>query len=58
MTRRRLTTLSYSYSDSYGYESDPVGNGSPAGAMGQLRQQNPFPDLKAYTVLLGCTYSF
>lgn len=37
---------------------DQHGNGSPAGAIGQLRQQNLFPDLKAYTVLLGYTYSF
>lgn len=36
---------------------DPHGNGSPAGAIGQLRQQNLFPDLQAYTVLLGYTYS-
>jgi hypothetical protein len=37
---------------------DQHGNGSPAGAIGQLRQQNLFPDLRAYTVLLGYTYSF
>ncbi len=37
---------------------DQHGNGSPAGAIGQLRQQNLFPDLKAYTVLLGYTFSF
>jgi len=37
---------------------DQHGNGSPAGAIGQLRQQNLFPDLKAYTVLFGYTISF
>jgi hypothetical protein len=37
---------------------DQHGNGSPAGAIGQLQQQNLFPDLKAYTVLLGYTVSF
>ncbi|MDP8983803.1 MAG: DUF3570 domain-containing protein [Pseudomonadota bacterium] len=37
---------------------DQHGNGSPAGAIGQLRQQNLFPDLKAYTVLLGYTFAF
>ncbi|MDP9084993.1 MAG: DUF3570 domain-containing protein, partial [Pseudomonadota bacterium] len=37
---------------------DQQGNGSPAGAIGQLRQQNLFPDLKAYTVLLGYTFAF
>lgn len=37
---------------------DQHGNGSPAGAIGQLRQQNLFPDLKAYTLLLGFTYAF
>lgn len=37
---------------------DQHGNGSPTGAIGQLRQQNLFPDLKAYTVLLGYTVSF
>jgi len=34
------------------------GDGSPAGAIGQLQQQNLFPDLKAYTLLLGYTISF
>ena len=34
------------------------GNGSPSGAIGQLRDQNLFPDLKAFTVLVGYTYSF
>jgi hypothetical protein len=37
---------------------DQHGNGSPAGAIGQLQQQNLFPDLKAYTLLLGYTYAF
>jgi hypothetical protein len=37
---------------------DQHGNGSPAGAIGQLQQQNLFPDLKAYTLLLGYTFSF
>jgi hypothetical protein len=37
---------------------DQHGNGSPASAVGQLRQQDLFPDLKAYTVLLGYTFSF
>lgn len=37
---------------------DQQGNGSPAGAIGQLQQQNLFPDLKAYTLLLGYTYAF
>lgn len=37
---------------------DQHGNGSPAGAIGQLKQQNLFPDLKAYTVLLGYTVAF
>lgn len=37
---------------------DQHGNGSPAGAIGQLQQQNLFPDLKAYTLLLGYTYEF
>jgi uncharacterized protein DUF3570 len=37
---------------------DQHGNGSPAGAIGQLRQQNLFPDLKAYTLLLGYTFAF
>jgi hypothetical protein len=37
---------------------DQVGNGSPAEAVGQLRQQNLFPALKAVTVLLGFHYSF
>jgi len=34
------------------------GNGSPAEAIGQLRQQDLFPDLKAFTVLVGYTYAF
>ena len=37
---------------------DQQGNGSPAGAIGQLQQQNLFPSLKAVTVLLGFRYSF
>lgn len=37
---------------------DQHGNGSPAYAIGQLRQQNLFPDLQAVTVLLGYTYAF
>lgn len=37
---------------------DEHGNGSPAGAIGQLQQQNLFPDLKAYTLLLGYTFAF
>jgi hypothetical protein len=37
---------------------DQHGNGSPADAIGQLRQQNLFPDLKAYTLLLGYTFAF
>ena len=37
---------------------DQHGNGSPAGAIGQLRQQNLFPDLKAFTLLLGYTFAF
>jgi hypothetical protein len=37
---------------------DQHGNGSPPGAIGQLQQQNLFPDLKAYTVLLGYTFAF
>lgn len=37
---------------------DQRGNSSPAGAIGQLQQQNLFPDLKAYTVLLGYTVAF
>ncbi len=37
---------------------DQHGNGSPPGAIGQLQQQNLFPDLKAYTLLLGYTYAF
>jgi hypothetical protein len=37
---------------------DQQGNGSPASAIGQLRQQNLFPGLKAATVLLGYTYAF
>lgn len=37
---------------------DQHGNGSPGGAIGQLQQQNLFPDLKAYTLLLGYTYAF
>jgi hypothetical protein len=37
---------------------DQHGNGSPAGAIGQLRQQNLFPDLKAVSVLFGYTYAF
>ena len=37
---------------------DQHGNGSPAGAIGQLRQQNLFPDLKAVTLLLGYSLAF
>jgi hypothetical protein len=37
---------------------DQHGNGSPAGAIGQLQQQNLFPDLKAYTLLLGYSFGF
>ena len=37
---------------------DQQGNGSPAGAIGQLKQQNLFPELKAYTLLLGYTVAF
>ena len=37
---------------------DQQGNGSPAGAIGQLQQQNLFPELKAYTILLGYTFAF
>ncbi len=34
------------------------GNGFPSYAIGQLRQQNLFPDLTAATVLLGYSYAF
>ena len=37
---------------------DQHGNGSPSYAIGQLRQQNLFPDLNAVTVLLGYSYAF
>ena len=37
---------------------DQHGNGSPSYAIGQLRQQNLFPDLKVITVLLGYSYAF
>ena len=37
---------------------DQHGNGSPANAIGQLKQQNLFPDLQALTVLLGYNYAF
>jgi hypothetical protein len=37
---------------------DQHGNGSPADAIGQLRQQNLFPDLKAVTLLLGYSLAF
>ena len=37
---------------------DQHGNGSPAGAIEQLQQQNLFPDLKAYTLLLGYAFAF
>ena len=37
---------------------DQHGNGSPANAIGQLRQQNLFPDLTAITVLFGYSYAF
>jgi len=37
---------------------DQIGNGSPAFAIGQLRQQNLFPALTAVTVLLGYSYAF
>jgi hypothetical protein len=34
------------------------GNSSPVEAIGQLKQQDLFPDLKAFTVLLGYSYAF
>lgn len=37
---------------------DQHGNGAPADAIGQLRQQNLLPDLKAFTVMVGYSYSF
>ena len=37
---------------------DQHGNGSPSYAIGQLRQQNLFPDLKAFTVLFGYSFAF
>jgi hypothetical protein len=37
---------------------DQHGNGSPGVAFGQLRQQNLFPDLKAFTLLMGYSYAF
>jgi hypothetical protein len=37
---------------------DQHGNGSPSYAIGQLKQQNLFPDLKAFTVLFGYSYAF
>lgn len=37
---------------------DQHGNGSPTVAFGQLRQQNLFPDLKAFTLLVGYSYAF
>lgn len=37
---------------------DQHGDGSPAYAIGQLRQQNLFPDLLAVTLLLGYSYAF
>ena len=37
---------------------DQHGDGSPSYAIGQLKQQNLFPDLKAFTVLLGYSYAF
>lgn len=37
---------------------DQHGDGSPTFAIGQLKQQNLFPDLQAVTVLLGYTYAF
>lgn len=37
---------------------DQHGNGSPSNAIGQLRQQNLFPDLSAVTVLFGYSYAF
>ncbi len=37
---------------------DQSGDGSPAFAIGQLRQQNLFPALTAVTVLLGYSYAF
>ncbi|MDP9088261.1 MAG: DUF3570 domain-containing protein [Pseudomonadota bacterium] len=37
---------------------DQHGNGAPAFAIGQLRQQNLFPNLQAVMVLLGYTYAF
>jgi hypothetical protein len=37
---------------------DQHGNGSPSYAIGQLRQQNLFPDLSAVTLLLGYSCAF
>lgn len=37
---------------------DQHGNGAPADAIGQLKLQNLFPDLKATTVMIGYTYAF
>jgi len=37
---------------------DQHGNGHPTGAIGQLRQQNLFPDLQAFTLLVGYHYAF
>jgi Protein of unknown function (DUF3570) len=37
---------------------DQHGNGMPSYAIGQLRQQNLFPDLSAVTVLIGYSYAF
>ncbi len=37
---------------------DQHGNGSPGYAIGQLRQQNLFPDLTAFTLLFGYSYAF
>ncbi|HMD72291.1 MAG TPA: DUF3570 domain-containing protein, partial [Steroidobacteraceae bacterium] len=37
---------------------DQHGNGYPAYAIGQLKQQNLFPDLQAITLLVGFSYAF
>ena len=37
---------------------DQHGNGHPGDAIGQLRQQDLFPDLKAFTLLLGYSFAF
>jgi hypothetical protein len=37
---------------------DQHGNGHPADAIGQLRQQDLFPDLKAFTLIVGYSFAF